>query len=126
MAKAGRYMVGVLILALAVTLAVGNAGLDIDKIAGIGLASLTVLPVFYILIRAMRSRETKTVLKTFIGGFFYKLIVLMAGIWLGLVKAGWDVTDFTVGCLSFVFAYQVCESLYFWVNREIVNQSQTT
>ncbi len=123
MVRSGGYMAMALILALLITLAAGRPGLDNAKIAGIVLASLVVLPVFFLLVRAMRSNNFKRVLKIFVGGFFYKLIVLVAGVWLGLAKIGWETAAFTVSCLVFVFAYQVCESLYFWLNKEVLNRS---
>ena len=109
-------MAVVLIVAAIVTLAVEPAGINFVKIAGVVLAAVTVLPIFFLLAKRIKSGSPKKVLATFVVGFFYKLIVLMAGIWLGLSKVGWEVASFTASCLAFVFAFQVCESLYFWAN----------
>lgn len=116
-------MAVVLAGAATVTLTVGEPVLNLYKAAGLGLAMITVLPVFFMLIRAMNGGDTKKILKTFVVGFFFKLIVLLAGIWLGLAKAGWEITSFTVSCLAFVFAFQICESIYFWVKKDILDRA---
>ncbi len=121
MTKAYVYMAVVLVGAAAVTLTVGEPVLNLHKAAGLGLAMVTVLPVFFMLIRAMNTAETRKVLIIFVGGFFFKLIVLLIGIWLGLAKVGWEITSFTVGCLAFVFAFQICESIYFWAKKDYLN-----
>lgn len=116
-------MAVVLIVAAIITLAVEPPGINFVKIAGVILAAVTVLPVFFLLAKRIKSGSPKKVLAAFVVGFFYKLIVLMAGIWLGLSKAGWEVAGYTASCLAFVFAFQVCESLYFWANREVLNRA---
>jgi len=125
MGKAYWYMAALIVSAAVVTIVVGGPGLDLIKAAGILLAALTVLPVFALLVRAIRSGDSKRVLKTFVGGFLFKLIVLIVGVWWGVSRAGWDVTRFTVSCLSFVFAFQVCESIYFWAYREILSKDNS-
>jgi len=117
-------MVSVLVIASIIVLTVRPAGLDIAKVAGVILAAVTVLPVFYWLTRRIKSGNPSQVLFTFVAGFLYKLIVLMAGIWLGLTVAGWEMTGFVASCLAFVFAFQVCESLYFWAHREVLTKSE--
>jgi hypothetical protein len=122
--NSARYMVGVLIVASIIVLTIKPAGLDVAKLAGVILAAVTVLPVFYWLTKRIRSGNPRQVLLTFVVGFFYKLIVLMAGIWLGLTVAGWEMTGYVSSCLAFVFAFQVCESLYFWAHREVLTKSE--
>ena len=123
MSEAYVYMAVVVAGAAAVTLTVGEPLLNLHKAAGLGLAMITVLPVFFMLIRAMSGGDTKKILRTFVIGFFFKLIVLLAGIWLGLAKSGLEITSFTVGCLAFVFAFQICESIYFWVKKDTLDRA---
>ncbi|MDP8239851.1 MAG: hypothetical protein P9X24_12240 [Candidatus Hatepunaea meridiana] len=118
MGKSSKYMAAVLIGAAIITFFVGDLGINLVKLAGIVLASLAVLPVFFLLVLAMRSGEMKRIMITFVGGFFFKLGVLLFGVWWALTKSGWELISFTVSCLVFVFAFQVCESLYFWANKE--------
>lgn len=123
MTKSYVYMAAVLAGAVAVTLAVGEPVLNLHKAAGLGLAMVTVLPVFFMLIHAMNTGETTRILIIFFGGFLFKLIILLAGIWLGVGKLDLEMTSFTVGCLAFVFAFQICESLYFWLKKTSLMKS---
>jgi len=122
--KPARYMAVVLVIASIIVLAVRPPGINLSKLAGVALAAATVLPVFYWLAKRIGNGNPKQVLLTFVVGFFYKLIILMAGIWLGLTVAGWEMTGFVASCLAFVFAFQVCESLYFWAHREVLTKSE--
>lgn len=108
----------IIIVALVAALVIGHPGLRLDKVFGLLLASLAVFPVFALLVKIKRTGSPNLFLGVFVAGFFYKLIVLLVGIWLGVTRSGWDLIDFTFSCLVFMFAFQICESLYFWTKKE--------
>jgi len=112
------YMAVVLIIAIITVLMIGHQGFGVVKLAGLLLATLAVIPVFAILIKTKSAGRSNLFLGVFVAGFFYKLIILIAGIWWVISKIGWDSIDFTVSCLAFMFAFQICESLYFWGKKE--------
>lgn len=105
--------IALLILASILTLLTGSRGINEAKVTGILLALTAFVPVFVMLVKAMRNGTPNEVLGTFVGGFFFKLIVLGIGIWWGIKNAGFLMNDFTIPCLSFLVAFQIIESLYF-------------
>lgn len=116
-------MIALVSLAIIIVFFVGRPGFDLSKIAGMGLAIITVIPVLILLVRAMKAGDGNQVLITFGIGFFIKLVILLLGVWLGVSKAGFDLTTYVASCLTFVFAFQVCESIYFWANKESINST---
>ncbi len=104
---------GLLVAAAAVSLLTGRPGVNEAKVTGLLLALAAFVPVFMMLLKAMRSGSTNEVLGTFVGGCFFKLLVLGVGIWWGIKKAGYPMFDFSLTCLSFLVAFQIIESLYF-------------
>jgi len=87
---------------------------SIPKVVGAALAFLSFLPVFYLLRSALRKGDANVVLGTFVGGFFFKLVLLLFGVWAGVKLARWPINGIMVSILSFIFAFQVIEALYFW------------
>jgi len=91
----------------------GKTGISEAKVTGWILAVVAFLPVFMILVKKMRSGSPNEVLGVFIGGFFFKLFILGAGIWWGIKVAGFPMIEFSASCLAFLVAFQIIESLYF-------------
>ncbi len=102
-----------LIAAVAVTALAGTPGISEAKVTGAVLALAAFVPVFLMLLKAMGKGTPNEVLGTFVGGFFFKLLVLGMGVWWGVKKAGFPIIDFSTACLSFLVAFQIIESLYF-------------
>jgi hypothetical protein len=102
-----------LILAGTISALTGSTSVNEAKVTGILLALAAFVPVFVMLVKAMKNGTPNEVLGTFVGGFFFKLVVLGIGIWWGIKKAGFLMNDFTIPCLSFLVAFQIIESLYF-------------
>ncbi|MCF7810737.1 hypothetical protein K9N50_07080 [bacterium] len=121
-----KYISIILIFSVVLVYFLGHTGIGTVKIAGIILATLTVLPVFGLLIKFNKAGNPKLLLGTFVGGFFYKLVVLLVGIWWATSKAGLDTIDFAVSCLTFMIAYQISESLYFWTQKKEDDQNLTS
>ncbi|NQU06532.1 MAG: hypothetical protein HQ568_10595, partial [Calditrichaeota bacterium] len=67
---------------------------------------------------AKKAVKTKQLLAVFVGGFLYKLIILLIGIWWATARAGMDTMDFAVSCMAFMIAFQISESLYFWASTK--------
>ncbi len=105
--------IGLMIIASIVTGLAGVPGVSEAKVTGILLAFAVFVPIFVMLKKAMGQGNPNEVLGTFVGGFFFKLLVLFAGIWWGIKRAGFPIIDFSVACLSFLVAFQIIESLYF-------------
>lgn len=112
------YFILVLVTALVITLSFGKPVFNLIKFYGFLLAVITVFPAFLFMIKVKRSEEFNQVLKGIVGGFFYKLLALLLGVWLAISRFELDTVNFVVSCLAFVFAFQVCESLYFWVKKD--------
>ena len=112
--KVRWFMAAALAGAALITVVVKPPGVGLDKVAGVLLAAAAVLPVFLLLKRAMASGSTNRVLGVFVGGFLFKLVFILAGVWFAVSRAGLDMVGFTVSCLAFLFVLQVCEALYFW------------
>ena len=92
-------------------------GLIWPKVWGIALAAVAFLPVLFTLKRVMASGNANKILAVFLGGFLFKLVLIIVGIYLGSRAFRADLTAFTVSCLAFLFAMQVCEAIYFWGKR---------
>ena len=117
------YIAIILIVSVVAVFLVGHQGMGTAKLAGLVLAALAVLPVFGLLIRAKKAVKSKQMLTVFVGGFLYKLIILLFGIWWATTRAGMDVTDFVVSCMAFMIAFQISESLYFWASKKEDSQN---
>lgn len=107
-----------LLVAVAVTLAVGSREIYPAKVAGVGLALITFLPVFLLMRKAVGLGDVKLVMWTVAGGFLFKLLALLIGVWVAVKVMHWNTLDFTVACLSFVLVLQIMEAGYFWSNQE--------
>ena len=114
MNKAYIYIGVVLVVAVVVTLMVGEIGVNLIKASGVFASVVIVGPVFLLLRRAMATGSMNRILGTFVGGFFFKLIGVLLIVWLIVGKAGWNQIDFTVSCLAFLIAFQIAEAIYFW------------
>lgn len=114
-----RLVVGIfggtgLLAALIVTLTAGDELISTPKVVGIALATAAFVPVFLMLRSALARGEMNLILGTFIGGFFFKLLILLAGVWAGVSLLNWPMLELTIATLSFIFVFQLIESLYFW------------
>ena len=103
--------------AAVIALAVKPSGHATAKIIGALLALTAVLPVFVFLRRALATGSPNRLLGTFVGGFLFKLVIILAGVWWAVAKAKLDVVAFTASSMAFLFAFQVCEALYFWEKK---------
>ena len=112
--RSGQFALLSILTAGAISYLIPPLGISITKIGGVALAIIAVMPVFFLINKALTSESTSRVLGTFIGGFLFKLVIILLGVYLTVALLGWDVIPFTVSCLSFLFALQVCEALYFW------------
>jgi len=105
-------------MAMMVTGFIGSGQIYPAKVAGIALALAAFVPVYYLLKRAVGLGEFTLVIWVLIGGFFFKTLALLIGVYIAAKVLEWDVTDFAVGCLSFVVAFQIVEAGYFWSRQE--------
>ncbi len=112
------YIAIILIVSVVTVFLVGHQGIGTAKLSGIFLAALAILPVFGLLIRAKKAVKPKQLLAIFVGGFLYKLIILLIGIWWATARAGMDTIDFVISCMAFMIAFQISESLYFWASTK--------
>jgi len=87
-------------------------------LAGVALALIAFLPVFLMLKTSLTKGDTNLVLGVFVGGMFFKLVVLLLGVWAGIQLAGFPKIDLALSALSFMFALQIFESLYFWSRQK--------
>jgi hypothetical protein len=117
------YIAVILIVSVVAVFLIGHQGIGTAKLAGLVLAALAVLPVFGLLMRAKKAVKTQQLLTIFVGGFLYKLFILLIGIWWATARAGMDTIDFAVSCLTFMIAFQISESLYFWASTKENGQS---
>jgi len=117
------YIAIILIVSVIAVFLVGHQGIGTTKLAGIVLAALAVLPVFGLLIRAKKAVKPKQLLAIFVGGFFFKLIILLIGIWWATTRTGMDTIDFVISCMAFMIAFQISESLYFWASTKENSQN---
>lgn len=117
--KSNRFVLPILILAAITVYVVGNYGYNNVKLAGVVLAAIAFLPVFVMLKNTMGKDEESAMrlMGVFVGGFFFKLAVVLLGIWWGISHMKWHTIDFVVSCVAFLFAMQIFESLYFWSKR---------
>jgi len=100
------------------SLSVGSEYISVAKFAGITLALIAFVPVFIMLKTSLTKADTNLVLGVFVGGMFFKLLVLLAGIWAGVQVVGFPKVDLAIPAVSFVFAFQIFESLYFWSRQK--------
>jgi len=114
MNKKNLFIVSALmIFALMISLTLGHPGLNITKIAGIFLAFVAFLPVFIALKRTLGVIEPEKFLAIFVGGFFFKSIIVLVGIWYAISRIGLDKIDFAISVLAFILVLQIFESIYF-------------
>lgn len=114
----GRLLiVAALALAAAATVLVPPAGLSLTKGLGVALALVAFVPVFVALKRSFRSNSAPKLLKTFVGGFIFKLVVISGGVYAAF-KTALPVLPFVASCLAFLMALQVGEAVYFGTRRD--------
>ncbi len=104
-------------LAMVATGFIGSNQMLPAKLAGVGLALVVFVPVFYLLRKAVGQGDFNLVMWVLVGGFFFKALALLIGVYVAAKVLHWNVMDFAVGCLSFVFALQVVEATYFWSRK---------
>ena len=114
--KPAYLLIPILALAVVVSFIVKPMGFNLPKLAGIGLALIAFLPVFILIRKSIGDdpESANRLLGVFIGGFFFKLLVVLIGVWVGVSRLKWSNMDFVVPCLVFLFSLQVFESVYFW------------
>ncbi|MBM3326156.1 MAG: hypothetical protein FJY65_04110 [Calditrichaeota bacterium] len=93
---------------------IGATGLTLPKAAGAGLALAAFLPAFLFLRAALVSGNFNRILATFVAGFFFKLLFVLIGLYLLILKASFPLIDTATGCMLFLIVMQIFESLYFW------------
>lgn len=118
MIKPGYFLVAGLLLAAAVTWMIGEQGFNLVKISGIGLSLFAFLPVFFLLNKSLKSKSVTTTLAYFVGGFFFKLAVLLMGVWYSVSKPEFDEIEFIVSSMVFILIFQIYESVYFWSKHQ--------
>jgi len=75
--------------AAVIALAVKPSGHATAKIIGALLALTAVLPVFIFVRRALATGSPNRLLGTFVGGFLFKLVIILAGVWWQSPKPNW-------------------------------------
>lgn len=106
-------LVILLLAAAIISFLAGNRGVNGVKAAGLVLSLAAFVPVFIVLIRNLDYGKPAKFLAVFVGGFFFKLLVVLAGIWYGIMRLNWNTIDFVVSTMAFLFALQIFESLFF-------------
>ncbi len=123
MKKTGVFLIGGLILAIFVTVIIGKPGVNYVKIGGVALSVFAFLPVFIVLVKSLGRESVTFFLAIFVGGFVFKLVIILAGIWFFVARLDWDVIDFVISCMIFMLVFQLYESLYFWGKKEEFNEN---
>ncbi len=114
MNKVFLYIVAIMSFAIVVTLFVGNTGINTIKLYG-WLSALAIVAIpFIVILKAFQSGSSNFFMGAFVGGFLFKLIALLLVVWWAVSIVGFDKLDFSISCLSFLFALQVSEAIYFW------------
>lgn len=124
--NANLYMAFLLIIAAGVTALVGEPGVNNAKIAGAVLALIAFIPVFILLIKTVKTGGATQVLGVFVGGFLFKLVVILVALWYGLTRVEWPTLDFTVSCMSFMLALQFYEAVYFFRHRDALAETDNS
>ena len=114
MDKSRLFLLVLLVLASIITLLIGEQLFDWIKAAGVLLAMLAFLPVFFMLRYVLGSGSVTKFLVIFVGGFLFKLFVVLIGIWYAVSRMSLPVVEFVVSCLVFLLALQIYEAIYFW------------
>ncbi len=96
---------------------IGNSYITPDKATGILLALLAFLPVFITLNWGLGKKSTEWLYGVFVIGFFFKLLILLGGIWLGVTKFGLEINGFAFSSVGFMIILQIFEAIYFWGKR---------
>jgi len=113
MKRANRILIVMLTGATFLTALLGNMGINWVKLAGIGLAVLTFLPVFWMIKIQMATGSPEKFMAVFVMGFLFKMTVLLVMIWIAIARLNWDTVDFVTASLVFLIVFQGYESLYF-------------
>ncbi len=114
MTKAYMYIAFSILIAIAISAMTGSVVINQTKILGMASSFAVMLIPFIILYRAFYSGSVNFFMGSFVGGFLFKLVALLLIVWWAVAKAGYDKIDFSISCLSFLFALQISESIYFW------------
>lgn len=96
---------------------IGNSYITPDKAIGLLLALLAFLPVFITLNRGLGKKSTEWLYGAFVIGFFFKLLVLLGGIWLGVTKFSLEINGFAFSSIGLLIILQIFEAMYFWGKR---------
>jgi small basic protein len=96
---------------------IGDFSFTQDKISGLLLALVAFLPVFITLNRSLGKKSPEWLYGAFVMGFFFKVLVLLGGIWLGVKKFGLEINGFAISCVGLIIILQIFESIYFWGKR---------
>ncbi len=108
------FIVPLAVLSLGIITIVGEVGIGKAKLIGMGLAVLAFLPVFILLARNIGTDSFNTLLIIVVGGFLFKMLIVMIGIWAAVKKFDLPVVDLVVGCIALLLSFQAFEALYFW------------
>ncbi|MBM3328847.1 MAG: hypothetical protein FJY67_05130 [Calditrichaeota bacterium] len=100
--------------AVALTASLGAPGLGAVKLNAMLLSLIAFAPPFYYISREMKRGEFNRIFGFFVGGFFFKVIVVAGGLWIGIGRLDWPMLDATAGALSVLFALQILEAGYFY------------
>ncbi len=92
----------------------GKEWMTLSKAGGMLFSLHIVIPVFAFLRRALKKGNPMHFFKTFVGGFLFKLIGILAGVWWVFKYSSLDRNDFLIGSLVFLFTLQISEAIYFW------------
>lgn len=114
MNKAYLYIALSIAAAIVISVATGSVGVNRTKLIGMGASVVVMIIPFIVLYKAFSSGSVNFFMGSFVGGFLFKLVALLLIVWWAVAVAGYDKIDFSISCLSFLFALQISESIYFW------------
>jgi|GEM_PF-4309935 len=112
--KAVFPIVILIVVALVLTIVIGEPTISGIKLAGILLATFLVVPVWILLALNTHHQTATRWLIIFLGGFLYKLLGMTGSLIWVVRLSGWDVVQFLTGCLPLLIALQISESIFFW------------
>ncbi len=78
-----------------------------------GLALIAFLPVFIALKETLKRKNFNRTLTVFIVGFFFKLIIIISGLYFLIKQANYPLIDTLISCMLFIILLQIFEALYF-------------
>lgn len=108
------FTIPLVALSLGIIIIVGELGIGKAKLIGMALAVVAFLPVFILLMRNIGTESFNTLLVIVVGGFLFKMLVVLIGIWAAVKKFDQPVVELIVGCIALLLSFQAFEALYFW------------